>query len=361
MKKLAAGLAFAVLAAGSGSGSAAASCLIVTRTPKAVLVDNLCVDVDAARQRTIYIPTVIQRVIARSYGIGPDRIEAAALDAIVSGDADHHLSPSDIAIVATADQAAATPVAARNWNLWVDGRYLHSNYAPSADDSEGPTWSGLAGLDYKVTPKITAGLLLNADKTDLSGTLADYESRGAGLGAYVGYVINDHLVFSGNVLRSWVDSTQQGGFGRLDYDTGRWQASAAVNGYWYSGTWRLNPALTLAWSRDAETEKHGLTADRVIETGVLTPSLQVGKTFRLSDSVTAEPWVGGYYDWTFLSDVHTSGAGTKSSPDDDLRLQAGLNFGFGSNAQLALTGELAGLLQGNLNTYALEANLAIQF
>jgi outer membrane autotransporter protein len=163
------------------------------------------------------------------------------------------------------------------------------------------------------------------------------------------------------VLRSWVDSKQQGGFGTLHYDTDRWQASAAVNGYWYSGTWRFNPALTLSWSKDFENEKNGLTPDRTIETGVLTPSLQVGKTFRLSDAVTAEPWAGAFYDWSFLSDTHTSGAGTVSTPDADLRLQAGLNFGFGSNAQLALTGEVAGLMEGNLNTYALEANLAIQF
>ncbi len=360
MKKFAAGLALAVLATAAGTASAEAGCLIVSRSTDNVIVDNQCVGLDLARQRTIYIPTVIQRVVARSFGIGPEQIEAAALDAIVSGDARQHLSPSGLSIVATADEAAA-PVVARNWNLWVDGRYFHSNYAPPADSSEGPTWSGLAGLDYKITPKLTAGLLLSADKTDLDGVLADYSSRSAGAGAYVGYVITDNIVFSGNVLRSWVDSEQKGGFGRLDFETDRWQASAAVNGYWYSGTWRLNPALTVAWSKEFENERNGLTADRTIETGVLTPSLQIGKTFRLSDNVTAEPWGGAYYDWTFLSDTHTSGGGTKSTPDSDLRLQAGLNFAFGSNAQLALTGEIAGLLEDNLNTYALEANLSIQF
>lgn len=360
MKKIAAGLGLAMLATAAGSATAQAGCLVVSRSTDNVIVDNQCVGIDLARQRTIYIPTVISGVVARSLGIGPTDIEAAALNAIVSGEAEQHLSPSSISIVATADQAAA-PAPVRNWNFWVDGRYLHSNYAPEADSSEGPTWSGLVGLDYKISPKLTTGLLLSADKTDLDGTLSDYSSRSAGLGAYVGYTITDNIVFSGNILRSWVDSQQKGGFGLLDYDTDRWQASAAVNGYWYSGTWRFNPALTLAWSKEFESENNNLTPDRTIETGVLTPSLQIGKTFRLSDTVTAEPWAGAYYDWTFLSDSYTKGFGTVSSPDSDLRLQAGLNFGFGSNAQLALTGEVAGLMEDNLNSYALEANLAIQF
>lgn len=94
---------------------------------------------------------------------------------------------------------------------------------------------------------------------------------------------------------------------------------------------------------------------------MLTPSFQIGNTLKLSDSTTVEPWAGAALDWTFLSDVHTAGFGTKSNPSTDLRLQAGLNFGFGSHAQFAVTGEASGLLNDDLNSYAIEANLAVQF
>ncbi len=81
---------------------------------------------------------------------------------------------------------------------------------------------------------------------------------------------------------------------------------------------------------------------------------------RLSDTTTVEPWAGAALDWTFLNDVRTLGV-TTSDPSTDLRLQAGFNFNFGTSAQLAITGEAAGILDQELNTYSLEANLAVQF
>ena len=89
--------------------------------------------------------------------------------------------------------------------------------------------------------------------------------------------------------------------------------------------------------------------------------MQVGKTLKLNDTTTMEPWAGAALDVTFLDDVAISGAGTVSNANTDLRLQAGLNFGFGSSAQLAITGEAAGLLQSDFNSYSIEANLAVQF
>jgi hypothetical protein len=66
-------------------------------------------------------------------------------------------------------------------------------------------------------------------------------------------------------------------------------------------------------------------------------------------------------DYVFVNDTEIDGFGGIEDSYSDLRLQAGLNFGLGSHAQLAITGELGGLLQDDLDTYAVEANLAIQF
>ena len=48
-------------------------------------------------------------------------------------------------------------------------------------------------------------------------------------------------------------------------------------------------------------------------------------------------------------------------PYTDLRLQGGLNFAFGANAQLALTAEISGLLYEDSDTYTAGANFAFQF
>ena len=319
---------------------------------------NTCIAADMARLDTIYVPFVVQRMLARSFGFGPSTVEPTGLSGLTADQANARLESSGFVIAPTADTAAAAALSPR-WNGWVDGRYLDTDYSNAAGDLDGPTLTGMAGLDYKLNSKVSLGILVSAEKSDLASAVSDLSSSTYGIGPYLGIVLTDNIVFSANLLASHMNSSQMGGL--LDFDTDRLQSSAALNGYWYKGTWRFTPGLTLAWSKDWESENNGFLNDRTIETGVLTPSFQLGNTLRLSDTTTVEPWAGAALDWTFLSDVHTAGFGTVSDASTDLRLQAGLNFGFGSNAQLAITGEASGLLNKDLDSYSVEANLAIQF
>lgn len=318
---------------------------------------NHCAAGDLARLDAIYIPYVVARAVYNSFGIGPPIAEPAGLDEIVAGEMAERLAPSVMTIEPTADVAAATP--AVKWNGWVNGRYVYSDYTPAGGDLDGPTATGIAGLDYKLTPKLTVGVLASVESSSLDSPLNDYNSSNFGIGPYVGLVLTDNLVFSANVQRSWIESDATGGL--LNFDTDRMQASAAINGYWYKNNWRFNPSLTLTWSKDWETESNGLFPDRKIEIGIFVPAVQFGKTLRLSDTVTVEPWAGAALDVSFLNDTFTTGFGTVSDPNTDLRVQSGLNFGFGNNAQLAITGEMSGLLLDTFTNYSIEANLAVQF
>ena len=322
-------------------------------------VMNTCAAADLSRVRTIYVPQVVQRAIRNSFGFRPGSIAPAGISGLIAGEAENRLSSSAMVISPTADISTVAPVAPAKWNTWVDGRYLWNDYSNSAGDLDGPTWTGMAGLDYKITDKITLGLLVSADGSELGSAATDFDSTSIGVGPYLGIVLTDNIVFSSNLLGSWIDSEQAGGL--LEYETTRIQASAAVNGYWFNGTWRFNPGLTLSWSKDWEEETNGLFPDRTIVVGVLTPSFQLGNTLRLSDTTTVEPWVGASLDWTFQSETHTSGLNTVSDPSTDLRLLAGFNFGFGNNAQLSLTGEASGLLLDDLTAYSVAANFAVQF
>ena len=89
----------------------------------------------------------------------------------------------------------------------------------------------------------------------------------------------------------------------------------------------------------------------------------LGHTFTLTDATTLEPWAGAFLDYSFINDTDTEGPFDDNSYGEqlDLRLQLGLNLNLATNVQLALTGETSGLLLDETDTYAGEANLAIQF
>ena len=90
--------------------------------------------------------------------------------------------------------------------------------------------------------------------------------------------------------------------------------------------------------------------------------MQIGDTIAIKDATTVEPWIGAEVDWEARNRVVDKGLGTiLNDPNTDLRLQTGLNFAFGANAQLALTAEISGLLLKDSDTYTAGANFAFQF
>ena len=358
-----------LLTAGSGFASAQVvgprdNCSVTIDGGTAGDLFNACVAGDLSRLNSISIAHAVSSAVANSFHlgpaiVGPTVVEPTGLQGLIAADADQHLQPWPFVISPAADVATVAPAATVAWNAWANGRYLHSNYSASGGGLDGGTSTGIAGLDYKVTGKLTLGMLISAETASLDSALNDYNSSNLGLGPYLGLMLTDNIVLSANAQRSWIESDSTGGL--LNFETDRVQASGSLNGYWYFGTWRVNPSATVTWSTDWETENNGLFPDREIEVGVFVPALQLGKTLQLSDKTTVEPWAGAALDVTFLNDVRISGSPTDSDPNTDLRLQAGLNFGFGDNAQLAITGEASGLLLEDFDNYSIDANLAVQF
>jgi hypothetical protein len=158
--------------------------------------------------------------------------------------------------------------------------------------------------------------------------------------------------------------TELDGSSEAETDSDRVQLSGAFTGYWYVGTTRFSPSLTLAWSKEWQDEYyHGLTPAQQFETGVLSAGTVIGHTFVATGAISIEPWAGAFLDYTFINDTDTDDGFDIESFDEqeDLRLQLGLNLNVAANVQLVLTGETSGLLLDESDTYAGEANLAIQF
>lgn len=324
-----------------------------------ILQGSACARATISRQLLIHNIDVIPRVIFNSFGLGPVNIEPAGLAGLTADDFAARLAGGSALIIEPAADAPATAATALGWNVWGDGKYTWNDNGPASFNMDGPLWNGLFGIDYKVTSKFSLGIMGSFESSNLQGDGVDLKSNGWGIGPYIGVVLTDNIVFSANVLGSRVDSSQLDELFKFKSD--RLQAAASLNGYWYKGTWRFNPGISLSWSKEWMQENDGVLPDQVIETGLLTPSLQIGDTLRMNDKTTVEPWAGAALDYTFLNRTDTDGFASVDDPYADLRIQAGLNFGFGSNAQLALIGEAGGLLRSQTNSYSAEANLAFQF
>ena len=316
-----------------------------------------CARTIIARQLLIHNADALSRAVAASFHIGPSLIEPVGLENISAEDAAARFAGGSSFLISPAADAAPITLTPK-WNAWIDGKYTWNDNSRENFDLDGPLWNGLAGVDYKLTDKLTVGFLGSYESSDLDGMATKTDSEGWGGGAYLGVVLTDNIVFSANVLGSLIDTRQTGS---LHFDSERIQASAALNGYWYRNTWRFTPGVSVSWSNEWLEGKSDLAPDQDVEVGLLTPSVQIGDTLRLSETASVEPWAGAALDWTFVSQIEQKGSPTTDDPNTDLRIQAGLNFGFCSNMQLALTGEAGGLILDETDTYSGAANLAIQF
>jgi hypothetical protein len=301
-------------------------------------------------------------IIDRFDDKGEDQAEPAGLELTDPNEILQRLSGNgDITIAPTADIAAPAAPAPK-WNVWTDDKYSYMNDTSAVSDLDGSLLNFVVGADYKVSDSLVLGLMGTYENSSLKGSgplPPRQKTDGWGGGAYMGLTLTDNLVFSANVLATSLDTNVNSGAAR--FDSSRLQTSEAVTGYFYSGTWRFSPSLTFAWSK--EWQKASAIANaQTTETAIISPALQIGDSVSIGGANTVEPWVGAEIDWAVRNRVRDKVLGTiLNDPNTDLRLQTGLNFAFGANAQLALTAEMSGILLKKSDVYTAGANFAYQF
>jgi outer membrane autotransporter protein len=323
------------------------------------------------RESLLTISHLVHRLVADELLGDRERIpEPAGL--IINGPDDIRTRLSRAGTIRVAPAADATvPAPQRRWNVWVDGKYSWIDGQFDLSDSDGPLVNITSGLDYKISDSVVFGLLFSYENSELktSGILSKIgtETEGLGGGAYLGVTLTDHIVFSALVNGTFIDNDYDLFFSTASTDSERLQTSAGFTGYYYSSeSWRWSPSLTAAWSGEWIDSYHDSLGNdfgkQKSETAVLSFGNQLGKTFALGDGASVEPWAGAILEYTFLNQTHTDDAEDVDFPETvDMRYQLGLNINFAENVQLALTGEAAGFMLDESNTYAGEANLAIQF
>jgi hypothetical protein len=309
------------------------------------------------RQSLTNTSSSITHIIMDRLGIGPNRMEPAGLELTNARDIAERLSGNGVIFIApTAD--LATPAPPPNWNIWIDGKYSWLDDTSPLSDLDGSLINGVVGADYKVSDRLVLGLMGTYETSDLEGLGVTQDTDGWGGGAYLGLTLTDNLVLSATLLGTDLDTDVNGA---TSFDSTRIQVSSGLTGYWYSGTWRYSPSLTVAWSKEWQ-DASGALNSQTIETGIISPGFQIGNSISIGGASTVEPWLGAQLDWVGINKVVDDVTGTiLDDPYTDLRLQGGLNFAFGANAQLALTGEISGLLYDESDTYTAGANFSFQF
>lgn len=312
------------------------------------------------RQSLTNTTASINNAILDRFDMGPFQTEPAGLELANAKDIAERLSgrgPILIAPAADVAAAAANPM----WNVWADGKYSWLDDDTAFSGLDGSLVNAVIGADYKVSDRLILGVMGTYETSDLKGEgflPPTQDTDGWGGGAYLGLTLTDNVVLSATLLGTELDTDVNGS---TSFDSTRIQASSGVTGYWYSGTWRYSPSLTVAWTREWQDASGALNA-QTIETGIVSPGFQIGNSLSIGGASTVEPWLGAQLDWVGINKVVDDGTGTiLNDPYTDLRLQTGLNFAFGANAQLALTGEVSGLLLKDSDTYTAGANFAFQF
>lgn len=315
----------------------------------------------------IAVSDAVRKVVAGRLAPGGDEVaEPAGLALGSPEEIAARLAGNGAVTVEPVADIPATVTEQRLWNAWIDGKYSWIEGKGEIDGSKGPLTNVMVGIDYRLMSNVVLGVMgtYEDSRLETQGALPiEQKTEGYGGGAYIGVTVTPNIIFSGMATYASID-TEIDSFGDSDADSDRVQLSGAFTGYWYFGTTRLSPSLTLAWSKEWQDEySDGVTPAQTFETGVLSPGTVLGHTFALTGTMTIEPWAGAFFDYTFINDVDTDGPFDVNSygPQEDLRLQLGLNLNLASNVQLVLTGETSGLLLDETDTYAGEANLAIQF
>lgn len=243
--------------------------------------------------------------------------------------------------------------------MWLNAGYSRIDYNRAASEFKGDVWTGMGGVDYKVTSKLLAGVAVGYEYVDLDTTFnrGEFEGKGWTVAPYGLYRFTDNYSVDLSVGYSWIDysmfrldpvvSTRING----DTNGERYFGIANLNGNWAQDAWRFGSRLGVMYSteeKDAYTESNGVQQDS-ITTRYFQGNVggQVGYHLGI-----AEPYARGTYRYEFQNG--------NSPDDDDFLVGLGSYFYIG---EVAIGGIEVSTPLGreDLNQYNVNANIRFKF
>jgi len=142
--------------------------------------------------------------------------------------------------------------APENWNVWLNSRVLGAY--DSLAQTNGSGFIGMAGGDYKVTPRLALGLSLGVEAFQVGFTGFNGKIRTTGFSAapFASVKITDNIVASALVGLSTITyDTNLATNVSAQYAALRVFLGGTVNGFWYDGTCR--PSCPAPMDRSGRT------------------------------------------------------------------------------------------------------------
>lgn len=232
----------------------------------------------------------------------------------------------------------------QNFSVWANPFYSHVLDSNVSTGYNGNTYGAFFGGDYKVTPAITAGLMLGVDNTHINSKVngGGADTTGVTVAPYLRYKISKNYSADGTFGYTTSDSDNErfalGSRITGTSDTSRLFGSVGINGSFWQDRWNFVPRIgtTIASDhRDASTESDGTS---IAKQDTSFGQAQVGlKTSYYLKKVA--PWISMTYAYDYdrkLAAVATSQVKPKNDRDQLILGIGATVFGYGS-----VTGDLS--------------------
>ncbi|HJN21818.1 MAG: autotransporter outer membrane beta-barrel domain-containing protein [Alphaproteobacteria bacterium] len=251
--------------------------------------------------------------------------------------------------------------------VWPSGSWTDVEDDLSSTAYNGDVYNAMTGTDYQFNCCLTAGLALGYESSDINTTFntGSVESSGWTIAPYAGYVLSRYFTVDVSAGYSIVDYDTTRVRNALtitgDFDSDRWFASGAINGYYSVNKILLNGRAGYSYAKESQdgfNESNGvINASRDVKVS----TLRVGGTAAYGLG-KAQPYVTatGVYD---VQQTKVTVGDGQAAPSND---KSGVDIGGGVRISLSdrVTGGIEGtthLARDNFESTTVSGNLRIKF
>jgi outer membrane autotransporter protein len=200
------------------------------------------------------------------------------------------------------------------WSVWLDASYLDLSDRRYGLSTDGTSHGLILGVDRQIRDGLVVGLAVGTDDADATGYggTVDVDYRGYFGGPYLGYRINDDLVFDAWLAYGNYDADSRISVLDGSNDFARWFASVNLTGQYVYGDYRFRPKLSLFYAQDdVDDPKYRIRSIPQFEDytfvfdgedtdyGLVEASLEVNRLWTVSDNLLVLPYgrAGIRYDF----------------------------------------------------------------
>ncbi|MGO4831119.1 Ig-like domain repeat protein, partial [Rhizobiaceae sp. 2RAB30] len=258
---------------------------------------------------------------------------------------------------------------AGKWRVWADIRNTQWRGADETGDIDGGQTNALAGVTYRFTSDLLAGLFGGYETFDYESAPLNGQLTGNGwtAGAYLGWRPMPGLRFDAGIAHSLLDYSGSAGAADGVFDGRRWLLQSGLTGSRTVSGFTIEPSARIyaLWEdEDAYTDSLGVPqAERSFSTGRASGGVKVIYPFPIGGDFKLSPYAGLYGDYYFSNDE----AGLMITPADAVadgwaaRFVGGVGLESPGGVKASLAGEIGGLGSDGGMLGAVRARLSMPF